>query len=374
MKNRLLKLSSILSRLHLKSYANEVDSLASEYDEPNEPDEPDEYDEPWHEEAVKEFPEKYESEEELLKNVTIPPESMKDEELTALHQHGITPVTRGDNSGFLGVGKYATVYSAVYEGKPVSAKIGFYGKQLEWGEAQDVEVWRAIQQASQNIAPELQKHIPNIYGTFTGSVESKKYNTTIRYYIILMEELDPVPSSIKKAFSFGELKGNLTDMVNLIYHPEEFKRQIQKILIDSKDEQLISLSKQIVVPTRREVLKRLTDAKNTFEMTYSLLRSFLKNYLSYSGIYQGNIPDKIYREIIIYIDDNFDLYDLYSSPFPIHYNEPEDNPSSEFQSFLDFLRILEDYGIKWKDVHEENIMIGKKDREIKLVDVGVFKI
>lgn len=50
----------------------------------------------------------------------------------------------------------------------------------------------------------------------------------------------------------------------------------------------------------------------------------------------------------------------------------EDVPP-EFQSFYNMLNWLKEKGIGWRDIHEENIMMNPKTREIVLLDVGEFR-
>jgi hypothetical protein len=117
---------------------------------------------------------------------------------------------------------------------------------------------------------------------------------------------------------------------------------------------LYDFIKYAIEKSDEEELLQYFNVENTEILTTSLYYIFSDNLRK-----RVNSEDdsRMYSEVPV----NYEDFGLYSNNFP-----------PEFSSVLDLLMLLSKYNIYWHDLHSENIMVGKYDKEIKIVDVGYF--
>lgn len=192
---KLQKLSMWLKNNNLFSYSQKVMEIKD-------------WDEPWHEEAVKEFGDEPISEDEYLEKEISQKIDRKDyKRLKYIHydfeiditekileENKIHLVSVGEKPALINGGYNGKVFRVIYRGKAAVAKVTLADDGYE------VTKWRYLLNNSKTLSPEVKKHIPEIHGLITDSITfMNRYDReqTIRYFIIIMEELYPLPPDIK---------------------------------------------------------------------------------------------------------------------------------------------------------------------------------
>lgn len=345
--------------------------------------EPEEYAELWHEEATTEFGANPITEDEYAEEnfgagvddlVSFEKEvNETDAEILKLiaQKEGVQILQTG--SSLLGAGVYGKVIRGVYQGKPVAAKIIFDNK-LEF--SKEAENWKKILIAAKTLPPDLKKHIPMIYKINKDEIFYQNIN--LNYEIIVMEELFPLNGELKRLFKHQDYKPHSEQLLK----DEEYLYKISLAISDYviKVSSRLGLNIKTLDPTK--LMKVLLNLGRIKYYDAEKIIKVVVNYLGKTYDLYG-VNEKGRKIPFIKSDSGLDLYDgLYDvvSKFfrpdgmPKFQGDPtqfwEDLP--ETSSFYQTLKTLSsNYGIKWGDVHHENVMMDANGN-LKIIDAGKY--
>ncbi len=312
-------------------------------------------------EAISEFGEPPDEEEELLKKTPVPPklsgvpdEDVKNEVMKMLVGKGIYPVVAGDKD-VLGSGRLGSVIRVIYNGKPAVAKISIH--QGDDGSLNnDIPSWAKILALFPSMPEEVKKHIPEVYFTDFGSFETG-YDYLDEYDIIVMEELKKIP----------------TTLIDVMQGRNLPKHTTQKALRDF----IINFNNTLGVQYGLNVVpvQEFVDSVPYFYATkdgiaWILLQRIMKDNLGLGSDKALDIHEDIKEQLL------FNKYFEHSlrKKFPrsAHFDgEEEYQGIDELESFIAALRWLKGHGVNWGDMHSGNVMLGN-DGNLKIMDVGAY--
>ncbi len=338
--------------------------------------EPKEWAEPWHEEATKEFDQPAEeelTEEDYLEKTKPHPVDLLNYQdkirpitpknidflLEICRKLDFYPVSTGDKGPVIGKGAEGTVLRGIYDGQPAVIKIH---SQV----SSEIKTWEHIQKNFNNISAQSQKYFPKIYLLKSGSF-TDKYQNLKTYSAIIMEELLPLPNYLKSLIEYGKESTEITPEYQQLIKNPEFLYEVSKTLIKeigfSHDSSLNPANLMKILYQNFEANKSLQE---NFDKTLNKILEFFQSYDSY---FKGESLNKIIFSILQYYF-NFHAWkqSLSSSTNDIPYQY-----LPETQNFLQALEDLENIGVYWSDLHEDNLMMGK-DGNLKIIDVGQYRI
>lgn len=334
------------------------------------------YEEDWHEEVVKEFGEEPVSEEEYFdENFKYLNNQFGEfsDYYNIMEKEGFKPYRVSTSaSPFLSSGASGVVFRGIYNGKDAAMKI-----VLDNTGHNEIAMWNNIIKIKNAMPGEYSKYIPTIYKTGHGNIKSKVIGgvgAELEYYFVVMEFLRPLDAK-RKDVLFGNIRSS--DVAATLLKDEDFLYEIAKSIVN-----------RVYVP---EDLKNMLDVNYIFKILleslggedyYESIEEASKHIAKYiKQITDNNFQD---YELSSYIDDEvYSIIDyrLSAKEFPMFYSqfagELEDYKSwsvnnPELYNFIGMLNYMhENYGIRWRDVHSGNIMIGNDDN-LKLIDVGYF--
>ena len=354
----LTALYNVFQLLGLTKYAQETKKLSEEYDEP------------WHEEAVREFGSEPISEEEYAeqniydKSIDISTMDSYFADLLndLLEIHNIKIISEGGKS-YIGEGSYGTVYSVIYNGINCAMKV------YPSDEANDGDAWNKIFERTKNAPNKFNKYLPIIYlNDERGGIE-----------ILIMEKLYRIPSNLRLIQAYENYylsNDNIERLILKIENMTESAIPHLNMLLESFD-----IDKTItaeMLPHEEELRGILYDSRDKIKISNRerLLEKIINRYMRLILKNIGTINLKNESIIAEYFYSN--LRSIFDSTvkFPTTYEDilqmSDENIPPGLTNYYKFLVDMYNVGIKWHDLHDDNIMVDKDDN-IKIIDVGLFK-
>ena len=243
----------------------------------------------------------------------------------------------------LGSGAFGSVFSAIYKGQQVAAKITI--SYL----ANDFPIWGALQKRIEQMPKQYADYFPKIYLIKRGTImpENELYD------LIVMEQLKPLPAEVASEFSAAK-----------VYRKDIWRKILTPLFITQIEIEIQKRIKEDVdISTIEQILK---DFPKTNTLSLTQVVNIIEKHTSNPNYY--NIKDIIYD---LLSEELFKIAFPYSEE--IFNKRPNNDVAENIQGLLDTLRFISgSYNIHWKDVHAENIMMSTKDNHLKIVDVGLF--
>ena len=308
---------------------------------------------------------------QILKNFTDKIPEIYCEEI--LLKHGLIPLNYSDNqNSYIARGYYAYAFNILYKGKHLVAKItnkiGNFDASLKLYGVKDS-------------LGEQEKHIMKIYDFIEGSEKNHKYE------ILVCEKLNEADVHIKN-YIFNEPNTNQLDFItkNEKENEERFfnfkiNNYIKTINIGCKllqNEDFVG--KNFQDPNLTEIFKEIIDNKikpHLINLTNEKIESLYYGDINIYGIFRKELKEKIKSDTIynFIIKKIMWLFSYIASRFPSSYlnqNEEEDLVFPETKSLLICLEKLKKLGIKFRDLHDNNIM-ERNDKTLVISDPGEFE-
>ena len=307
--------------------------------------------------------------EEEFKNKLLKEKQLSSGEKILL-ENNIIPLKVGDkDSSFLGQGGSARAYECIYNGKHCVAKITSISS--------DVEAIVNLHKLKQKLGP-LAKHILNFY----------KLIKHEDFYIVIVEYLKPTNIHIENLFdnldgssgfdddkdiSKVQLQQRLKSLLN--------KKVINNIVMENVFKILgnldLSIKMKIVELISVNIFDKLTNIvkkENINQEISNLFRSLDKEVLDilnknkiskHFGIKSNNLISNLHRIFNTYLSRSFptDIEDFKERSSLVYL--------PEVRSLIKCLSKLEQLGVSFKDLHNENIM-ERSDGTLVLSDPGWF--
>ena len=338
-----------------------------------------EYEEPWHEEAIKEFGEEPPDEKAALKEL----EELYEEEYSEYYvgtnniynkilKDNNFKTLYSSNSKLIGRGAYGKVFQGIFRGKPAVAKI-----IVDEQDSHEFDNWLEILSLKKIIPENLHKHIPIIYDLNKSTIEHRGHKTP--YEIIIMEKLYPLSNDIETIIR--DAIHNIKNVSENLWKDEEFLYELSQ-----KIEELIEIEYEYIFTiSSLEIFKVILNSKfNFLSPNSTLINSTLISKKIIEFIIDKNIPDDLKNDPKIkkdlkYLEISISslISRLYtSSLWPRDYNESlpiSYKYLNETRSILEFLLVLSQYGIKWADLHDKNLMQDSQGN-LKIIDVGLYSV
>lgn len=353
MKQKLLNLIQWLKAANLPEETEEVEDLS-------------EYAEPWHEEAVKEFPEippEPVTEDYLEKVHPIQSEELKtkfytDPEEEALRRDQVFEIARDENFKILdigskdiiaGQGAYGVVLRGVYRGKPAVAKI-ILGNEGRF----EVQNWKTILEAARQI-PKIRPHVPKIYKL------NYEADPETAYGIVIMEELRPLNQQFREIIRGG-------GMLDLSIMKDEdylwkFAQDLAEFLSNQDG---ISIDPTILFKWIYQIdFASLQDTMGTDE-TLEVIGNYLETKLNQTGnhVYLSYLLEFLYSKLVhAYFPSSYSG----KKSLDLFQQVPE---TAGYANAL--VTLLDDFGLGWDDVRGCNMMLGT-DGNLKIIDPGIYQ-
>jgi hypothetical protein len=348
-------------------------------------------------------------------------------DISKLTSLGITPVEVGGKT-MAGAGKYGRAYHVIYKGQPAVAKV--------IGKGDDISNWKKIIELSSEMPSEFRKHLPEIKGfpaedvmimealeDLPSSVKSTlsvgrpadALGTTKNYISELIRssvdkwfkvdswfEADDLIKAVKKyptdifaKESWTLSEKSVKDLKQILSLPQESSQKLTAAVEKALDrmnrgkggvhatetlsqEGLNEILEEVVDVYRRRIERFLTrEGEKAGWFLPPLPGTPKREYWSVKNVRNriGSISREIADNARLKFNRNFQLESF--KELPVHGDTEAnliktDELPPEFQSFYKMLNWLKERGITWRDIHEENIMMNPKTREIVLLDVGEF--
>lgn len=290
-----------------------------------------------------------------------------DQDEIDLLQLGITPIKAPQ----LGEGTYGRVLPTELEGKDVATKITqedlFYDDPIN-----EYAVYKDIEEVKNKLSPEAQRHLPKIY-----KLENKNGK-----HIIVMEKLKPL-DDLNKRILFGVTSNKEEKLNNISDKAFKYMDSLRSKDLDLKDK---TFKEAIDYLFRRglyypnvnkytiEQLNKLFVLDDISDPEY-LYRKFISNDE------RDKVPFEYVKTIYAIVHDIWKFFKkkLYAKvPARFIENEYFDEnvgvlkDSPEFKSFINALKELASNGIRYKDLHGENVMVRPGTNDLVLVDVAMY--
>lgn len=275
-----------------------------------------------------------------------------------LLKHNIIPIISIREDSFLGAGCFSTVFEVSYKGKLAVAKVTDSKSDFD-----SILFLDKIKPALGNDS----KYLPNIYDNFKYTDEDGNI-----LYILIVEKLEPINSHI----------------LNAVYDNANNKKVWQKVKenIDKNDILNILIKENDLFfgenKLSKEELKKIADISlellNECETSLMFHEKMLNNYKkeifynveSESGFLKYRKIIGFFLKVYRYIED------LIS--FPISYDSKKGKYIQDNYEINDFIRFLnrlkDEFGIAWRDLHENNIMERSRTHDLVISDPGLFEI
>lgn len=277
-----------------------------------------------------------------------------------LAKHDIIPLDTSKGEDFtskIGEGVSGSVFSAVYKGKNVAAKVSV--------NAGEIDIWKKILEASANAPDDIKKHIPKIYDFI---LEKDEFGEDIA--IILMEMLSPLDGH-SFARLFGKYSGGTRPVsISNIAKDEQllYNASLYALTNYGDPQDAPYLHKELLsvkfVGSDQEIKKGIQKAVDSFGKEKGLndsekyntetLRKIVEEVYSYlhGASVGGSLPkESESAEAQPWLKDTLGIRDLYAT-----------------------LEYLKSKGINWKDVNISNVMMRKETGEPVIIDVGMYTI
>lgn len=357
--NKIIKLAKMLYRLGLHKEASNTLRL-SPVEHPD-----------W-ESSAKEFGQYPISEDEYLNQVIIPP---RDKDIVAidsvLKENGIRPVSTEEFDGLIGAGAFGKVIRAIYNGKPVVAKIIISDGQAS-KESNDFNVWDEISKLRDLMPPEVKKHFPEIYLLKNGKIVIN--NRKKEYQIIVSEELFPITKSDIEILS-GYKQSPTKLMQDLLLFCDTLSLKLSTALPPNGERVLKIKSKELAL----SFFNIITGEEGS--SWHSPLEVINEGILLQNPDRRGNfeliLSDDEKDIISNLISENESLFKVNKKyPFPIHNYEKYHSYSPSLGKAEDLYNAvmwLSKNGIRWGDLNFDNILRDSSGT-LKIMDVGAFQI
>lgn len=344
------------------------------------------------------------------------------DEINLLRKLGLTPVEVSGKT-LIGIGSYGRVYNVIYKGENVVAKIGA---------DDDIPVWKKL--LSLDIPEEYKKYLPKVKVFFEDLPKDRKVIVVEKLVPLKSFRFPSLGNrSLSSVWENGRLKNKLElgknisadqileEAITIATSPEEWfdEEAFNEFfyilsyynLINTESNltnnekleviksELFEVLRKPIKPETKKLTKILID-KLIKEYSFYILESYFHhilydvidevlNYLKSSnlinsenlnqysyevkykinGLIRANLGNKIYNDVSRYTYKSFPTY--YGE---VNSQEYEKRLPVEFRGIYRFLLWLKSKGVKWSDLHSENVMINPKTKEIVISDVGMFEL
>ncbi len=351
------EIKSLILWLQNHSFFKEAQQLEEVSEEPKE------WSEPWHEEAVKEFDQPFETLDEMenkqenLIEVIFP---------QILHKEGFKVISAGTE--YLGGGMHGQVYDGIYQGHQAAAKLIIHdSNNLEKMTATpEVTNWKFILNNINKLPANLKNHIPQIYHLNADCLNE------ICYEIIIMEKLYPLSKQIQSIIQgFGQehervMKDYLNNDNFLYYLADKIKKSLDSLT--DFPQNIINASKLQEYLSHMDLSFAATNYK-------SLTPVIVKYFMSLEPMLNWIQQDPQSNQHYLSWGVNRAIHQIFTESFPRNYtpNIPLPARTPELKGLYKTLISLHNLGLDWNDTHYQNIM-QDKDGNIKLIDVGNFNL
>jgi serine/threonine protein kinase len=373
------------------------------------------------EDAAREFGSKPISEEQYLKeNISRPARTFltanEARNIEILNQYGFQVLDAEGRSPFLGGGAFGKVYRGTYKGLPTVAKIitdfnisrhfRLRGQNLEAATnliENEVDNWKKILAAKEHLPPHLKKHIPITYELIEEKIptvlaEKQELNSDVQTIkIIIMEELSQLPEDLlarisgpffvssREGFQNKRIADLVTDPDFLYEASKTFVDILNKRISTYRDQTVLKYVPEIITPqaVHKIFLENISNLKEmvlgdtSFEIRNLIVKKIfqylflnLKYYIN--DIKKEDIETELGYAIKHAIYNSFLPREVPYSADEGKYIAPHLKHEPEVKGLVELLLTLRDqFGIKWRDVRADNLMMGK-DGNLKIIDVGLF--
>jgi hypothetical protein len=374
--NFLKKLYNYLYTHNLHKEANEVENLEEDVL-------------PWEiehdklqEEDALEFGSEPISEEEYLNQVSqksyMTDSDLADDYNKIAEQEGFKIVSSGEEKPLLGRGSYGSVFQGVYKGKLAAIKIILNSNG-------EVENWQKILQITQSFPENLKKHFPVIYHLNKGVLKKEKnqYVFGINYEIIIMEKLFKLPKDIYLNMDDNPMIDK-SKMIKDLFKDDDYLYTVSSLIVDgiSKNPYFRMDMRNFQLNTN-EIFKLLSSQKlddKSFPSS-TIMAENISNFLLQKYPFREKYKEKVFPIIKAILNNSIGKvpgvprgYYGITTPKDFHdyeYYSPVWEHRSETKELYEALLMLGSAGVKWNDLHVDNLMMGA-DGTIKFIDAGLF--
>lgn len=284
-----------------------------------------------------------------------------------LNQFGIVPIPHGRESSFLGEGMYQRAFEVIWKNKRAVAK--FTDSQP------DIDATLDLYYMKNEVPSGLRKHIMRVYDY------KDDEDTGIAESLLVVEYLVPLPMNLKRDVFAQFLKGDEDPYKKERVESASIKDVIEVLesVIENftSDGEIVTSSKKGIKNLAEIIRASITFDKeknkarlNTNSFYKELIELFTRLGVKLSESEFQLLTHEIYKNVVTMVN---------RATFPSEMQEPEwmkkktlRHPDKRVRSFMRFLMFLEERGVDWADVHDDNIMMRPKTSDIVLSDPGMF--
>jgi hypothetical protein len=301
----------------------------------------------------------------------------KDEIYSIFINNKIYPKTSDLDDSLIGMGSFNYVFEVKYENKKSVCKIT--------KSKQDFDVMITLSNLKKAL-PKYAKCFPNIYKYFITKINN------ITVYIMVVEYLLPIDSSIRKLFNDSLSINTIVDresLDSLKYKTIKKAKQKFKKLLDINF--LTNMVKDFNIKNKYYGFNYISSTqkqkiKNVFEYIYNNFETLIDftSYIEY--VYEpdlSKIEDVLEKNLSKYKILNYNIGNIielirqlisgkiipenYALGTTLAKNYPK------IKLFINCLEELRNYGVSWKDLNVQNIM-KRSSGELVISDPGLFEI
>ncbi len=342
-------LSKWLQKNNFNKEAQQIDELEKQYPPDHEFLNPSK--------EIEDYIQGLDDDEEYL-DLTIDQDNLKTFQ-AILKKENFHPISTGDQNALIGSGMQGAIFQGIFENHPAVAKV-----IIQDGELGEVNTWDMIFDNFDQIPENAKKHLPIIYSMNQDELPNP-YDPTdlIPYDIIIMEKLYPLSKQM-----ILNMAGKNKQYLNHLLKDENYLFEISKILIKNlhKNPKFGTALGDI---NANQILKWIIQSN---EKSPDKLADFIQNKISQqhpeiSELKGPGLHHLIFHSLnIAFKPDQYgwpgDIYEHRQSGFYV-------DQIPETKSFFELMKFIESLGIKWDDLHANNIM-ADQNGNLKLIDLG----